>query len=364
MLRALPRITSSTDTGTSSQIGHSRGPSMAQTLDTAFLQAHDPDQHASLAIGAVAIVEGTAPDRERLKGLLAERIQPITRCTQLLRAHPRNQEWIDCPDFDLAHHVRRVAIPAPRRRGRAVAGHRLRPGTAPRSGPPTVGVLGHRGTEGQPLGDPDEDPSRPARRQLGRPSDQQAVRRRRRRHLRQYPCGQAGFITARRQAGLARRAVVGFVGRGQPHRRHARRDVAGRVHRGRHHLAALQHGAGPHRRRRQRLPQVRCQRQRRRARRHHRGIPHGAARPRRGAARGLVAHLGADAGPLGDALAPARRARRPGAAVADGAHPVERPSRPGRPGRPASWSRRSASCQRCCAPTSYNCSPACRSAPS
>ncbi|OBI42678.1 wax ester/triacylglycerol synthase domain-containing protein [Mycobacterium colombiense] len=86
---------------------------MAQTLDTAFLQAHDPDQHASLAIGAVAIVDGTAPDYEQLKSLLAERIQPITRCTQLLRAHPLNQEWIDCPDFDLAHHVRRVAIPRP-----------------------------------------------------------------------------------------------------------------------------------------------------------------------------------------------------------------------------------------------------------
>lgn len=89
------------------------GDNMAQTLDTAFLQAHDPDQHASLAIGAVAIVDGTAPDYESLRSLLAERIQPIARCTQLLRAHPRNQEWIDCPDFDLAYHVRRVAIPSP-----------------------------------------------------------------------------------------------------------------------------------------------------------------------------------------------------------------------------------------------------------
>ncbi|OBK99148.1 wax ester/triacylglycerol synthase family O-acyltransferase [Mycobacterium sp. 1165178.9] len=86
---------------------------MAQTLDTAFLQAHDPDRHAGLATGAVAIVDGTAPDYERLKRLLAERIQPITRCTQLLRAHPLNQEWIDCQDFDLAHHVRRIAIPHP-----------------------------------------------------------------------------------------------------------------------------------------------------------------------------------------------------------------------------------------------------------
>lgn len=86
---------------------------MAQTLDTAFLQAHDPDQHASLAVGAVAVVDGAVPDDERLKTLLAERIRPIARCTQLLRAHPLNQEWVDCPDFDLAQHLHRVAIPRP-----------------------------------------------------------------------------------------------------------------------------------------------------------------------------------------------------------------------------------------------------------
>ncbi|ETB32762.1 diacylglycerol O-acyltransferase, partial [Mycobacterium avium subsp. hominissuis 10-4249] len=83
---------------------------MAQTLDTAFLKAHDPDQHASLAIGAVAIVDGTVPDPAQLEHLVAERILPIARCTQLLRAHPLNREWVDCPDFDLARHLRRVAI--------------------------------------------------------------------------------------------------------------------------------------------------------------------------------------------------------------------------------------------------------------
>jgi diacylglycerol O-acyltransferase len=86
---------------------------MAQvtTLDTAFLKAADPDQHASLAIGAVAIVDGDAPDYELLKRLLVERIQSIPRCTQLLRA--QTLEWIDCPEFDLTRHLRRVAIPRP-----------------------------------------------------------------------------------------------------------------------------------------------------------------------------------------------------------------------------------------------------------
>ncbi len=87
---------------------------MAQvkTLDTAFLKAQDPDQHAGLAIGAVAVVDG-APDYELLKSLLVDRIQSIPRCTQLLRMDPFNPEWIDYPEFDLTHHIRRVAIPRP-----------------------------------------------------------------------------------------------------------------------------------------------------------------------------------------------------------------------------------------------------------
>lgn len=82
-----------------------------KALDTAFLKAQDPHQHASLAIGAVAIVNGTAPDYELLKSLLAERIQSIPRCTQVLRT--QNFHWVDYPEFDLTHHVRRVAIPRP-----------------------------------------------------------------------------------------------------------------------------------------------------------------------------------------------------------------------------------------------------------
>lgn len=88
---------------------------MAQVraLDTAFLRTHDPDQHTGLAIGAVAVVEGGAPDRQRLEALLAERIRTIPRCTQLLRAHPTHGGWVDCPEFDVAQHVRPVAIPRP-----------------------------------------------------------------------------------------------------------------------------------------------------------------------------------------------------------------------------------------------------------
>ncbi len=81
------------------------------TLDTAFLNAF-PDRHTDLAVGAVAVVAG-APDYALLKTLLAERIQSLPRCIQLLRPQSPGPERADDPRFDLAHHVRRVAVPRP-----------------------------------------------------------------------------------------------------------------------------------------------------------------------------------------------------------------------------------------------------------
>jgi diacylglycerol O-acyltransferase / wax synthase len=84
------------------------------TRDTGFLNT-DPDRPASLAIGAVAVVDGAAPDFERLKRFLAERVRSIPRCKQVLRTNAFNgaQQWIDSPEFDLADHVRRVTIARP-----------------------------------------------------------------------------------------------------------------------------------------------------------------------------------------------------------------------------------------------------------
>lgn len=86
---------------------------MAQTVDTAFLRAHDPEQHASLTVGAVAIVNGAMPEFGRLTRLLAERVRQTPRCTQVLRCSAAGQEWLADPDFDLARHVHRAAIPRP-----------------------------------------------------------------------------------------------------------------------------------------------------------------------------------------------------------------------------------------------------------
>ena len=86
-------------------------------LDAGFLKAEDSDRHVSLAIGAVAIIDGPPPDFNRLKAALAERIRAIPRCIQVLRTHPfdmRAPQWVNDPGFDLNHHIRRVALPRPR----------------------------------------------------------------------------------------------------------------------------------------------------------------------------------------------------------------------------------------------------------
>src|SRR6202044_3602543 len=80
------------------------------------LMAEDSDRNVSLAIGGIAIIEGPVPNFERFKDVLAERIQRIPRCTQMLRTQPFDigaPQWVDDPGFDLSRHVRRVAVPRP-----------------------------------------------------------------------------------------------------------------------------------------------------------------------------------------------------------------------------------------------------------
>src|SRR5271170_2195603 len=78
--------------------------------------AEDSDRNVSLAIGGVAIIEGSAPDFEKFKNVLAERSRAIPRCMQMLRTQPFDigaPHWVDDPGFDLSRHVRRVAVPRP-----------------------------------------------------------------------------------------------------------------------------------------------------------------------------------------------------------------------------------------------------------
>lgn len=84
---------------------------MAQlaSLDSGLFKAQDhPHPHSTLAIGAVAVFNGAAPDYGLLETRLAALVNKIPRCTQVLRS-----EWADYPAYDLTEHVSRVALPRP-----------------------------------------------------------------------------------------------------------------------------------------------------------------------------------------------------------------------------------------------------------
>ena len=85
-------------------------------LDAGFLEAEDADPHVSMAIGALAMLEGPCPQTEAFTATMAERIHQIPRCTQVLQAHGWDleaPEWRKDEAFDVRHHVRRTAVPLP-----------------------------------------------------------------------------------------------------------------------------------------------------------------------------------------------------------------------------------------------------------
>jgi diacylglycerol O-acyltransferase / wax synthase len=86
------------------------------TLDAGFLEAEDSDHHVSLAVGGLSILEGPMPDFDELSVAMAERIKAIPRFRQVLHTHLLDlepPEWVDDPNFDLAHHIHRAAVPHP-----------------------------------------------------------------------------------------------------------------------------------------------------------------------------------------------------------------------------------------------------------
>ncbi len=86
------------------------------TLDAGFLDAEDADPHVSLAVGAVSVLNGPIPDHDQLVAAISDRISAIPRLRQVLRRQPLDllaPEWVDDPAPDLAHHIRRAALPHP-----------------------------------------------------------------------------------------------------------------------------------------------------------------------------------------------------------------------------------------------------------
>ncbi|WP_330230748.1 wax ester/triacylglycerol synthase family O-acyltransferase [Nocardia sp. NBC_00508] len=85
-------------------------------LDSGFMELEDADRHLSLGIGAVAIIAGSPPSRDELTGVLAGGVKQNVRLGQKVRRAPLDLAtpvWENDPNFDLAHHIRWTALPAP-----------------------------------------------------------------------------------------------------------------------------------------------------------------------------------------------------------------------------------------------------------
>jgi diacylglycerol O-acyltransferase / wax synthase len=86
------------------------------TLEASLLEAEDADRHLSLAIGALAVIDGPMPEQETLIAALSERMLAVPRFTQLVHKHPLEftaPEWVDDTNFDIDHHLRWAAVPHP-----------------------------------------------------------------------------------------------------------------------------------------------------------------------------------------------------------------------------------------------------------
>lgn len=83
-------------------------------LDAAFL--HLDSRTAALHIGSLAFFDGPAPTPAEARAAVARKLPLVPRWRQRLVEVPfalGRPVWVDDPEFNLAHHVHRVAVPAP-----------------------------------------------------------------------------------------------------------------------------------------------------------------------------------------------------------------------------------------------------------
>jgi diacylglycerol O-acyltransferase len=83
-------------------------------LDSAFLEAEDSDRHVSLALGAVAVMDGPMPEFDSVAAAIAERVARVERFRQVLQVHRLDlgaPHWAVDPTFDPHRHIHRAALP-------------------------------------------------------------------------------------------------------------------------------------------------------------------------------------------------------------------------------------------------------------
>ena len=91
-------------------------PTRLSPLDASFLYLEQPT--TPMHVGAVSVFRRprTGFDYDRLVELIEQRIALVPRYRQKVRRVPGNLArpvWVDDPDFDVAYHVRRSALPRP-----------------------------------------------------------------------------------------------------------------------------------------------------------------------------------------------------------------------------------------------------------
>jgi len=83
-------------------------------LDATFLHIEDGTSHMHIA--SAAIFEGPTPPFQTLVDLMAAKLPLVPRYRQRVRFVPFDlgrPVWVDDPDFNLAYHMRRTAVPPP-----------------------------------------------------------------------------------------------------------------------------------------------------------------------------------------------------------------------------------------------------------
>jgi WS/DGAT/MGAT family acyltransferase len=95
-------------------------PETLSALDATFLELEQVDQGALMSIGGTMVfdaVDGRAPSVEGLGDVLAQRIDALPRYSQRLSTVRTGRfalpQWEADPHFDIRHHVRHAALPAP-----------------------------------------------------------------------------------------------------------------------------------------------------------------------------------------------------------------------------------------------------------
>lgn len=86
------------------------------TVEASFLEAEDADRHLSMAIGALAVIDGPGPGREEVITALSDRLGDVPRLTRLVHQHPLQvaaPELVVDNDFDITRHVRWAVVPQP-----------------------------------------------------------------------------------------------------------------------------------------------------------------------------------------------------------------------------------------------------------